>query len=1344
MIKFTLLISVFILPLISKAQSFVENKHQVVNQKGQLNDEVLFLYSDEKGLNFQIKNNGFSYDLYKQINNVINFNRVDVFFENANPKAKIIASDLQPSLLNFYKSGLNSVTVSNIKQYHTITYQNIYPHIDFVFNINPQTNKLKYDIILKPGSNINDVKLRYKGVEFFNLLEDGRIHIKTLNNNLTEHIPLSYYKDNVDYQETIKFKIIEESNKSFVLGFESSNKINSQKTFIIDPIPEYEWGKYIGDTLNSSTNGVITDRFNNVYICGSTQSLTNIATTGAYQSSISDSINDAYLTKYNKFGGIIWSTYFGGQNNDVANDVYVDTSLNIFLSGYTFSPTGIADSLGHQDSLFGESDAFIAKFSETGSLVWSSYLGGDSTDVGIKLSTDFNGNVYLSGHTNSSNNMSNNGFQSTLSGENDGFIAKFDSLGVLDWSSYIGGVNDDKATSVAYGDTGVYIAGYSYSADFPLTSNAYQNTINGEKDGFIAKVSNDGNLMWSTFYGGEKSDNIQNVKVFNNNIYFVGTTSSDSSIANISAFQPNKNDSTDAFVGKFDDSGNLIWSTYFGGNNNDTGVDLFFELDSNLYVVGTTYSTDLPFIDTTDSYQKTLNGLSDVFITKLTKNGQNYWSTYYGGDSLEQANSIGVYGNSAIYVVGNTYSDTNLISVYQTSTINNFNSQKEGFLTKFRLRKSTTCSGINCNGGNSNEDTTGICPNEEVLLTTLGGDLGTDANWVWYENQCGDVNSIIGIGDSIYVSPLYSTIYYVRAESITNTTECVSVLINVLPSVPVEILSDTIACEGQDFQLISNYQSGTVNWYGPNNYTSTNYIDVVNNMSANNAGIYTITTLDSMGCSYTDTLNIEVVPSPSVSSIDTTNITCFGYNNGQVILSSDSIQNYQIQWSTIVDSNVVLLPGFDTLFNVSSGLYYYSLTNAYGCELQDSIILNEPSTILIDTTITPTDCLDSTGTVLIVLDPSITNYYVFWSPTNQTGLLATNLNYGWHDVDIVLENKCIEHHSFLISNINKLTVEVDSFSNTLCENSATGYASSVGHFGQPPYTYSWNNSNYSGPVISNLNMGMYVVTVQDTDGCIAMDSVFIESANPFNIEADIQNTLCSDYTGAILVNIDHDSIPFSTSFSNGEQNVMQIDSLAPGTYSLFVIDTIGCEHEETFVINSYNDLDIYVSPSDTTIDAGTSITLTVNSNYNGASLFYSWTPQSNLSCNSCLSPEVSVINNQTYTVIATDSLGCIDTAFANINTTMPCVEVFIPTMFSPNNDGLNDEWKVIGTCIKNINVEVFNQWGELIFNTNNQNQSWKGDFKGKTVQNDQYTYKVSVVYSDGNTETFSGYVNVVK
>ena len=163
---------------------------------------------------------------------------------------------------------------------------------------------------------------------------------------------------------------------------------------------------------------MITGRFGFVYIRGATQSLTNIATVGAYQTVISDSINDAYLTKYNSYGSIVWSTYFGGEANDIANDVYVDTSFNVFLEGTTKSMTGITDSLGNQDTLGGNSGAFIAKINLNGALEWSTYFGGDSSDVGTKLSTDFHENVYLCGSTRSFDAIaSDSAFQTTLSGE---------------------------------------------------------------------------------------------------------------------------------------------------------------------------------------------------------------------------------------------------------------------------------------------------------------------------------------------------------------------------------------------------------------------------------------------------------------------------------------------------------------------------------------------------------------------------------------------------------------------------------------------------------------------------------------------------------------------------------------------------------------------------------------------------------------------------------------------------------------------------------------------------------------------------------------------------------------
>ena len=183
-------------------------------------------------------------------------------------------------------------------------------------------------------------------------------------------------------------------------------------------------------------------------------------------------------------------------------------------------------------------------------------------------------------------------------------------------------------------DTAVFISGQTYSSDFPVTDTVYQDSLKGLSDGFLAKLTKDGDLVWATYFGGDNDDNIQSVKTFNNNVYFIGSTDSDSTISTVGSFQEIKSDSTDAFVGEMDHDGVVQWSSYFGGDNLKLGIDLFFELDSNLIIFGSTNSTNLPFIDT-NSYQDSLSGEMDTYMANISKFGDMIWSTYYGGPLSE-------------------------------------------------------------------------------------------------------------------------------------------------------------------------------------------------------------------------------------------------------------------------------------------------------------------------------------------------------------------------------------------------------------------------------------------------------------------------------------------------------------------------------------------------------------------------------------------------------------------------------------------------------------------------------------------------------------------------------------
>jgi gliding motility-associated-like protein len=1315
--------------------SFIKNQGQIMDQHGELNSEVLFLMPNARGMNTQLLVSGFSYDLYAtDKSGRTEFNRIDIEFVGMNSDVMIVASDEVSSQLNYYRAGKSGTAISEVKHFNTVKYQNVYPNIDIVFTVEEESHSVKYDVVLHPGANIRDVRLRYSGFNEASLEKSDVLELRTNVRVLHESIPLSYYQE--DGREVqVDFKLIEDRSSSLLMGFELNEPVMSSQTLVIDPVPSFTWGKYIGDSLVTQTKGVITDRFGFVYICGSTQSLTNIATAGAYQTSIADSINDAYVMKYNTHGNLIWSTYFGGDSNDIGNDVYVDTSFNVFLAGTTHSTVGIADGLGNQDTLGGGSDAFIAKFDENGMLQWSSYFGGDSLDVGMKLSTDFNENVYLTGSTRSLDAIASDTsvFQQSLSGEYDGFVVKYDSAGVLQWSSYLGGSENDFATGVAFGDTSVFVSGQTFSADFPVSDSMYQDSLKGLSDGFIAKLSKDGDLVWATYYGGENDDYVRNVKTFNNNVYFIGSTNSDSTIATTGSFQEIKNDSTDAFVGKMDRHGDLQWCTYYGGDSTDLGVDLFFELDSNIIVFGSTNSVNLPGVNS-NSYQDSLMGEVDTYITKFSNDGNMMWSTYYGGELSETAEAVAVFGNTAIYVVGSTYSDTIFIPSNNIGGTNVYNSDQEGYLSKFRQTTSTLGT---CTPGGGGGPNIWHCPGEEITLTVLGGELGTDATWVWYEGQCGN-SPTVGSGDTVIVYPTVTTTYYVRAESITNATNCVSVTVNVYPTVMVEIQSDSIACIGDDYTLSVN-GGDTVTWTGPNAFSSNAFDTTLVNVTDSMAGWYFMEASDSYGCIYRDSVDLTIPPPPS-ANYDVVNVSCFGYGDGEIAVLPDTT-GYTYDW-VFLGPPMDSIAGQDSLIDLYAGTYVVTITDGNGCSHQDTVEVDEPMSILLDTLIVPTACSDSSGAIYMTLSANTGSYTTIWSPTNQTGDSIVGIGPGVQYVVIELDSGCVEKHTFIVEDFNELLVDIDSIVPTYCAGTPTGSATATALNGSSPYTYDWLGINQQGSIANDLDSGTYVVMTQDANGCTAYDSVVISPVHSVDVNAALQASLCSDHDGAIYLTVQDLSEIQWFQFSNGEGEEWFIDSLAPGNYSVSILDLFGCQYDFEYTIDAINDLEIGISIGDTTLVMGSSTQLEVTTNYAG-NFNYDWNPTDFLSCGTCYNPVVTPMNPVNYEVVVTDSAGCIDTAWLNIDISIPCIEVFIPDMFSPNGDQLNDNWKIIGTCLSSCHSRVYNQWGELLFESFDQSIAWDGYYRGERVPNDQYTYIVEVIYADGNAQKFSGFLTVM-
>ncbi len=356
------------------------------------------------------------------------------------------------------------------------------------------------------------------------------------------------------------------------------------------------------------------------------------------------------------------STFLGGSNEDRGLTMALDNSGNVYVAGWTGSSDFPTTSGAYDGTYDGPSDAFVSVLSpDLSSLLSSTFLGGSMDDYITTVAIDGSGNVYVAGGTSSSDFPTTPGaYDGTLNGTGDAFISKLDgSLSTLIASTYIGGSDEDEIYALTLDNSGnVYVAGLTWSSDFPTTPGAYDDTHNGGYDAFVSKLSNDlTTLIASTYIGGSGvSEEIYALALDNSgNVYVAGHTNSPDFPTTPGAYDGSYNGGSaygeDGFVSKLDGSlSTLIASTYIGGSDEDEIYALTLDNSGNVYVAGGTMSSDFP--TTPGAYDGTPNG-TDAFISKLDGSLSTLIaSTYIGGSDFE---SIGAFGALALDNSGNVY-----------------------------------------------------------------------------------------------------------------------------------------------------------------------------------------------------------------------------------------------------------------------------------------------------------------------------------------------------------------------------------------------------------------------------------------------------------------------------------------------------------------------------------------------------------------------------------------------------------------------------------------------------------------------------------------------------------------
>jgi len=528
-----------------------------------------------------------------------------------------------PGTSNYFQGSDPKGWRTEIPSYSKVAYRGVYSGIDMVFRGNK--GKVEYDFIVAPGADPKRIAMNFASAKSLSLDRRGDLVIKTSSGRLIQRRPHVYQTFKGKREAVAGDFELRGKQVGFRLG-----AYDTKRPLVIDPTLIFS--TYLGGGKDDSARGVATDPSGNSYITGLTQG-SGFPTQNAYQTSPSiaptgSSAYNAFVAKFDPAGELIYSTYLDGEGTEQGLGIAADSAGNAYITGETHdstpstlspNPSPFPTTPGSYYNVKGgpETDVFVTKLSASGSsLVYSARFGGlGSSGRAIRL--DGAGNAYIAGTT-AGEFPVKNAFQSQHQGGTklDAFVAKLNSAGSdLIYSTYLGGADEEgggaggPSINLAVDASGTsYVTGATKSRDDPAT-----NAVN---EGFPT----------------------------------------------LNATQPGLRGLSDAFLTKLDPNGAVGYSTYLGGDGEEDyniaqKSSAAVAVDSgNVYVAGSTTSTDFPS-PATDRYQPRYNGgFTDAYVAHLNPEGVLVRSTYLGGDGLDYASGISVDATGALWLTGGTQS----------------------------------------------------------------------------------------------------------------------------------------------------------------------------------------------------------------------------------------------------------------------------------------------------------------------------------------------------------------------------------------------------------------------------------------------------------------------------------------------------------------------------------------------------------------------------------------------------------------------------------------------------------------------------------------------------------------
>ncbi len=828
----------------------------------------------------------------------------------------------------------------------------------------------------------------------------------------------------------------------------------------------------------------------------------------------------------------VWGTYYGGSNDETNEFCSTDSTGFVYTTGQTQSSNLIATTGAHQVTLNGTADAYLVKFSPSGTLKWGTYYGGSGSEIPYSCKADKSGNIYMGGYTSSINTSqviaTTGAYQNFYAGGGDGFLVKFDSLGVRQWGTYYGGASSEDLQSINVDLFGnVCISGITNcNCSLIATAGAHQTTLAGQNDCFLAKFNSTGSCLWATYYGGTNNELLGYCTTDGlGNVYLAGATNSSNNIATAGSHQPllNTSPALNAFLVKFNSAGVRQWGTYYGGASDAKVYACAADKIGNIVIAGTLLGNLTPTaIATTGCHQASFgSGGNDGFLARFNTLGQRQWGSYYGGNGIDNIVSCAIDTMSNIFISGTTTSSNNHTSAGNHQTI--YAGAQDAFLAKFS-------------------------PFGVRQFGTYYGGPGAETGEGCAADNYGNVyltgNSSTNSGTTIATSGSY--------QSVTSSTlDAFVAKFNLCSGNSITAgLTSTLACSNQTVKVSAT--GADTYMLLPGNIAFSSTVIITPTAST----IYTVNgSINGCGLVLSTPLTMSINPLPIITASNAT--ICLG--------SSHTITPAGAVTYTYTGGGPVVSPTLTSSYTITG-------TDANGC-------ISNPATVSTVTVIAPTISVNS-GSICsgqtFTMNPSGAVSYTFSggnaivSPTANTAYTVTGTD----------ASGCVNFIG-AVSNVTVGAIPVITVSSgSICEGQS--YTMIPG--GASTYTFL-----PAGAVVSPTINSSYTVTGTSALGCVS--SSFAVS----NVTVNVRPIITSN-SGSICSGQSFTIIPAGANTYTFSGGSAVVNPAVTTSYSVTGTNTLGCNSLLPAISNVtvLPSPSMTLSTSSNTICAGESATLTVN------------------------------------------------------------------------------------------------------------------------------------------------------